>query len=106
GAHPGVRQRRGLRRADRVLGREVLLLFHPTVAGGPGDHGSVRAHTAESSVLPFWSLVPHEWDNERPHRCVPERAGVSGRDRHGGWAGGGVPWKQHLVDHGGGPGEW
>ena len=71
-------KRRGVRRADRVLGREVLLLFHSTDAGRPGDHGGGPA--SEPPVLSIGPCMHHGRDHVRADGRVPERARSAGGD--------------------------
>src|SRR3712207_7926567 len=51
GAHPRPRQRGGVRRADRVLGREVRLLVPAAVARRPGeDRKSTRLNSSYANI--------------------------------------------------------
>jgi hypothetical protein len=85
GPHPRLRQCRGVRRADRVLGLEVHLLVHPPIADGSGHRHVDRV--AQSSVISsghscmsasFLGVVADAFPQDRERLdAIVEEAGMS-----------------------------
>ena len=74
GAHPRLRQRRRVGRADRLLHDEVPLVGAPAGAGRRQDLPAARLHDAQPPVVPVGPRVHLERVRCGALGCVPERA--------------------------------